>query len=111
MWVENKERRVMASRYNDEEEWGRRTLMDWELTHTNIANAEVIGIANVIRRTEPFAVTVIINVDTDLISFVPKHVTTENSPRWLYERVHQVSLNGQCCEPEPDDCGHSCGCC
>lgn len=97
LWIENNKRRVMVSRYNNDEEWVRRTLMDWELTHTDIAEAEVISISNVMRNSEPWAVTIVINSDSDLISFVPELVTMGNSPLWLYERVHQVTLEGNCC--------------
>lgn len=97
LWIENNKRRVMASRYNNDEEWVCRTLMDWELTHTDIAKAEVICISNVMRHSEPWAVTIVINSDSDIISFIPELVTMDNSPLWLYERVHQVTLEGKCC--------------
>lgn len=90
MWVENKKRHLMLSRYNENEEWVARTLMDWELTHTTIADCKVLGICNVVRPQEPQAVTIVVDTDLDLLEFVPELVTMENSPLWLYERVHQV---------------------
>lgn len=100
MWVENKKRHLLVSRYNENEEWVARTLMDWELQHTTLANCKVIRICNVVRPQEPQAMTIVVDTDLDILEFVPELVTMENSPVWLYERVHQVSTNvyGQCLE-------------
>lgn len=92
MWVENKKRHLLFSRYNEDEEWAARTLMDWELQLTTLADCKVIGICNVVRTQEPQAVTIVVDTDIDLLEFVPELVTMKDSPLWLYERVHQVSI-------------------
>ena len=92
MWVENKKHELLFSRYNEDEEWLARTLMDWELQHTTLADYKVLGIRNVVRRGKPQAVTIVVDTDLHFLEFVPALVTMENSPVWLYERVHQVSI-------------------
>ena len=93
IWVENKENYCMAYRYNPSENYNMEdSLMDWELPHTDIAECEIIKISNVIHPHKEQAITLVIDTDKRAFEFLPELVTMNNSPLWLYERVHQTNV-------------------
>ena len=85
--VENKNNKMMRMHYLDGDE-GCVEMMDWEVEKTDIAECEMIGIKNVYTQVITF------EVDTDREEFCMDrdYITMNNSPLWLYEKVHQTKV-------------------
>ena len=85
--VENKNNKMMKMHYIDGDE-GCVDMMDWEVEMTDIAECEMIGIKNVYTQAITF------KVDTDREEFCMDrdYITMNNSPLWLYNRVHQTNV-------------------
>ena len=91
IWVQNKDGKKMGYRYKPTHDYMYDIIMDWELLHTDIAECEVIRIANVVGYATQ-GITIVINTEKRHFDFVPELVTMDNSPVWLYERVHNTKL-------------------
>ena len=85
--VENKNSKMMKMHYLDGDE-GCVEMMDWEVEMTDIAECEMIGIKNVYTQAITF------KVDTDREEFCMDrdYITMNNSPLWLYNKVHQTKV-------------------
>ena len=85
--VENRNNKMMRMHYLDGDE-GCVEMMDWEVEMTDIAECEMIEIKNVYTQAITF------KVDTDREEFCMDrdYITMNNSPLWLYERVHQTKV-------------------
>ena len=89
--VENKNGKMMRMHYLDGDE-GCVDMMDWEVEEKDIAECEMIGIKN------NYLQVITFKVDTDREEFCmdKDYVTMDNSPLWLYEKVHQTTV--VCCD-------------
>ena len=96
VWIENKENYTMYHQYRADLEKEDGTVMDWELRHTDIADCNVIRIASVLRKRESEAFTIVVDSDAECFHYVPEKVSIDNSPLWLYEKVHNAAC-GACC--------------
>ena len=89
--VENKNNKMMRMHYLDGDE-GCVEMMDWEVEKTDIAECEMIEIKNV--HWEGHSQVITFKVDTDREEFCmdKDYITMDNSPLWLYERVHRTKV-------------------
>lgn len=94
IYIENKERVQMyyKSIENGSEQTG--SIMDWELKFTNIAQCEVIKLANVFRRGKPQGFTIVIDTDKDEFEYIPELITRDNAPLGLYNDAHKTNIQG-----------------
>ena len=96
--LENKDNYEMHYKYLPEEN-EKIVLMDWECKYTNVSDCEIISVKNVIRKDVGQHVT--LKIDTDLKDFIfeADKVSLNNSPLWLYNKMHEATI--PCC----DACG------
>ena len=93
VYVENKSNCCMSYRYNDNDtQDNNKLIMDWELQYTDISDCNVVCISNVLRDGNPQGITIVIDTDKEDFSFDKTKVRKDNSPVWLYEKVHEVKL-------------------
>ena len=85
--VENKNSKMMRMHYLDGDE-GCVEMMDWEVEMTDIAECEMIGIKNVYTQ----AITFKVDTDREEFSMDKDYITMDNSPLWLYEKVHHTKV-------------------
>ena len=85
--VENKDSKMMRMHYLDGDE-GCVEMMDWEVEMTDIAECEMICIKNVYTQ----AITFKVDTDREEFSMDKDYITMDNSPLWLYEKVHQTKV-------------------
>ena len=85
--VENKNNKMMRMHYVDGGECCV-DMMDWEVKYTDIAECEMIGIKN------NYLQVITFKVDTDKEEFCmdKDYITMNNSPLWLYNKVHQTKV-------------------
>ena len=88
--VENKNNKMMRMHYVDGDE-GCVDMMDWEVEMTDIAECEMIGIKNVYREGQQ-AITFKVDTDREEFCMDKDYITMNNSPLWLYEKVHQTKV-------------------
>ena len=98
IWIENREHYCMTYKYRTDDESHDGLIMDWELPFTDIADCRVIKISNVIHPKGKQGITIVIDTDEKEFNFLQDTVNTDNSPAWLYEKVHNVKLNTMCCD-------------
>ena len=98
IWIENNEHYCMTYKYRSDDESHDGLIMDWELQFTDIADCSVIKISNAIHPKGKQGITIVIDSDKKEFNFLPDKVNTDNSPLWLYEKVHNEKLNTICCD-------------
>lgn len=100
IWVENRDNYCMCYRhYPGDPILHDGIVMDWELPHTDIADCDVIRIANVIHESKTPAITIVIDTGLGEFTFLPERTTMENAPLWLYDRTHRTkTIAGEVCE-------------
>ena len=91
IWIENRYHKCLEYRYRTDLDYVYDVIMDWELQYTDIANCEVVEIANVIGHTRQ-GITIIVNTDKDQFEFLPELVKRNNCPAWLYAKVHNINV-------------------
>ena len=97
MFVENKGNYWMTYRYTPEGKVIEDVpIMDWELQHTDIADCEVICIKDVIREGHMNGITLKVDTNKQEFNFLKELVTLDNSPLWLYNKVHNKNIQGCC---------------
>ena len=89
--VENKNNKMMKMHYLDGDE-GCVEMMDWEVEKTDIAECEMIEIKNVYREEYSQAITFKVDTDREEFYMDKDYITMDNSPLWLYEKVHQTKV-------------------
>ena len=92
IFVENVNCYCMTYKYNDEDKVHDGLIMDWELLHTDIAECDVLKISNVIHPNGGHGITIVVDTDKKEFNFIPDLVTMDNSPVWLYEKVHKTKI-------------------
>ena len=85
--VENKNSKMMRMHYLDGDE-GCVQMMDWEVEMTDIAECEMIGIKNVYTQ----AITFKVDTDIEVFFMDMDYIMMDNSPLWLYNKVHQTKV-------------------
>ena len=98
IWIENREHYCMTYKYRKDDDSHDGLIMDWELLFTDIADCRVIKISDVIRPKGKQGITIVIDTDKKEFNFLPDTINVDNSPLWLYEKVHNVKLNTMCCD-------------
>ena len=89
--VENKNSKMMRMHYVDGDE-GCVDMMDWEIEKTDIAECEMIEIKNVYWVEHPQVITFKVDTDREEFCMDKDYITMDNSPLWLYEKVHQTKV-------------------
>ena len=89
--VENKNSKMMKMHYVDGHK-GCVDMMDWEVEKTDIAECELIEIKNVHREGHSQAITFKVDTDREEFCMDKDYIKMNNSPLWLYERVHQTKV-------------------
>lgn len=96
VWIENRENYCMYHKYHPKDnKLHDGTVMDWSLRFTDIANCNVIRIANVIHERCAAAITIVVNTDKREFTYLPELTTLDNTPLWLYNRTHQTEIIGR----------------
>ena len=95
VFVENKDNYQMYYKYRADQEKIDGGIMDWELNYTDISDCNVIRISNVIRDGKE-TLTIVVDTDKKCFNFLKEKVSLDNSPMWLYEKVHDKE--GGCIE-------------
>ena len=92
--VENKYSKMMRMHYVDGVDSGEGCveMMDWEVEKTDIAECEMIEIKNVYREGYSQAITFKVDTDREEFYMDKEYVTMNNSPLWLYQKVHQTKV-------------------
>ena len=88
--VEHKNSEMMTMHYVDGDE-GCVEMMDWEVEKTDIAECEMIG-TKIDYREGQKAITFKVDTDREEFCMDKDYVTMDNSPLWLYEKVHQTKV-------------------
>ena len=88
IWIENRENYCMTYKYRSDDKSHDELIMDWELPFTDISDCRVIKISNVLHSKGEQGITIVIDTDKKEFNFLPDKVNTDNSPLWLYEKVH-----------------------
>ena len=92
--VENRNSKMMRMHYVDGVDSGEGCveMMDWEVEKTDIAECEMIEIKNVYREGYSQAITFKVDTDREEFCMDKDYITMDNSPLWLYEKVHQTKV-------------------
>ena len=91
LWIQNKKHLCLEYRYNSSSKYIYDVVMDWMMQYTDIADCEVIRIANVFGHIT-HGITIEIDTDKEKFEFVPELVT-DTCPVWFYERVHNIKIH------------------
>lgn len=94
IYIENKNRFQMGYKYTSDGLERIAPVMDWELKFTDIADVNVIKIANVIRPGANQGITIVIDTDKEVFNYLPEKATRYNCPLWLYNKLHKCNIEG-----------------